>query len=153
MATPQSQVEHKLNVTHTFSAPRERVFRAWADAKELAQWFHPSQEYKTVITRLDFRVGGKYSIEMHHKDGNIHFLFGTYELIKPPEKLVFTWHWKSSEPMVDSLVTVEFRDLGDSTEVSLLHERLPNEVEVGKHHHGWLGCFGQLDDYLAPSQG
>jgi uncharacterized protein YndB with AHSA1/START domain len=148
MASPQSLIENKLHMTHTFAAPRERVFRAWADAREFAQWFHPSQDYKTVITRLDFRVGGKYSIEMHHKAGNVHSLFGTYQQIKPPEKLVFTWRWKTEEPLLDSLVTVEFRDLGDSTEISLTHERLPNAEEVAKHTEGWTGCLGQLAEYL-----
>ena len=86
MATPQSQPETSLQLTRTFAAPRDRVFRAWTDAREFAQWFHPTADYKTVITSLDLRVGGKYSLEMHHKDGNVHNLSGTYEEVKPPEK-------------------------------------------------------------------
>ena len=42
MATPQSQPENSLQLRRTFAAPRERVYRAWTDAKEFALWFHPS---------------------------------------------------------------------------------------------------------------
>ena len=62
MATPQSQPENSLQLRRTFAAPRERVFRAWTDAKEFALWFHPTVEYTTVITQLDLNVGGKYTL-------------------------------------------------------------------------------------------
>jgi len=44
----------------------------------------------------------------------------------------------------ESLVTVEFHDLGNSTEVTLTHERLPNPEERDKHAQGgtvaWTNC-------------
>ena len=149
MATPQSQQETALQLKRTFTAPRERVFRAWTDAKELALWFAPSSDYTTIITELDLRVGGKYQLEMHHKNGNVHQLHGTYRQIKPPEKLVYTWNWQKDESKPESVVTIEFRDLGGSTEVCLTHEHLPNAEEREKHSHGWTGCFDQCQKYLA----
>jgi len=47
-------------------------------------------------------------------------------------------------PRGQTLVTVEFHDLGPSTEIVLTHERLPNLEERGKHSHGWTGCLDQL---------
>jgi len=148
MATPQSQPEHSLQLTRTFAAPRDRVFRAWTDAREFAQWFHPTAHYKTVISRLDLRVGGKYAIEMHHKGGNIHRINGAYEEVKPPEKLSFTWRLQQDETATESLVTVVFKDLGGSTEVSLTHKNLFNAESREKHNQGWIGCLTQLDAYL-----
>jgi hypothetical protein len=46
-------------------------------------------------------------------------------------------------------VTLEFRDLGTSTEIYLIHERLPSFEERDKHNHGWVGCLQQLDHFLA----
>jgi uncharacterized protein YndB with AHSA1/START domain len=149
MATPQPQPQHSLQLTRTFAAPRDRVYRAWTDAREFAQWFHPTADYKTVITRLDLRVGGKYSLEMHHKEGNIHRLSGTYEEIKPPEKLVFTWSWNQEEVAPgESLVTVTFKELGGSTEVTLTHKNLLTAESRDKHKEGWQGCLGQFERYL-----
>jgi uncharacterized protein YndB with AHSA1/START domain len=149
MATPQSQPETSLQVTRTVAAPRDRVYRAWTDAKQFALWFHPTADYTTVITQMDLRVGGAYSLEMHHKGGNVSTLKGKYQQIKPPEKLVFTWHWQQEGAGPESLVTVEFRDLGGSTEVSITHENLFNTEDRARHHQGWVGCLGQLENYLA----
>jgi uncharacterized protein YndB with AHSA1/START domain len=148
MAKEQTSPTTALTLKRTFAAPREKVFRAWTDAKELARWFSPSTDYSTRVPELDLKVGGKYSVEMHHKGGNVHRLSGTYQEITPPERIVFTWSWEQGPGAQVTLVTVEFRDLGQSTEISLTHEQLPSLEERDKHSHGWNGCLGQLDKYL-----
>lgn len=149
MATPQLQSENSLQLRRTFAAPRDRVFRAWTDAKEFALWFHPTTDHATIITQLDLRVGGKYSVELHHKGGNVHHLSGSYQQIKPPEKLVFTWRWATDPPGQETLVSLEFRDLGNATEILLTHGQFPTAEARDKHNHGWMGCMDQLDRYLA----
>jgi uncharacterized protein YndB with AHSA1/START domain len=148
MATPQSQPENALQLRRTFSAPRERVFRAWTDAKEFALWFHPTTDHTTIISELNLKVGGTYSLEMHHKGGNVSRLSGTYRQIKPPEKLAFTWRWATDPPGQESLVSLEFVDLGNATEVVLSHGQFPNAETRDKHNEGWMGCLEQLAGYL-----
>ena len=149
MATPQSQPQNALQLRRTFAAPRDRVFRAWTDAREFALWFHPTSDHTTIVSELNPRVGGKYSLEMHHKGGNVHRLSGTYQQIKPPEKLVFTWRWATDPPGQESLVSLEFLDLGNATEIVLSHGQFPSAEEREKHNQGWLGCFDQFQKYLA----
>jgi uncharacterized protein YndB with AHSA1/START domain len=148
MDKAQTPANLTLQIKRTFRAPREKVFRAWTDRAELARWFAPSAEYSTVVPELEFRIGGRYRVEMHHKDGNVHSVYGTYQEIKPPEKVVFTWRWDGNASPEDSLVTIEFHDLGNSTEVTLTHERLPNLEERDKHAQGWNGCMEQLAGIL-----
>jgi uncharacterized protein YndB with AHSA1/START domain len=149
MATPQSQPQDSIQLRRTFAAPRERVFRAWTDAREFALWFHPTTDHTTVITRLDVKVGGKYSLEMHHKGGDVHKLSGTYQQIKPPEKLSFTWRWSTDPPGQETLVSLDFLDHGNATEIVLLHGQFPDAETREKHNQGWNGCFEQLQSYLA----
>jgi len=149
MATAPTQPQISLQIKRTFAAPRERVYRAWTDAKQFALWFHPTADYTTVITRLDLRNGGNYSLEMRHKGGNVSKLAGTYKEVKPPEKLVFTWRWQQEDAPPETLVTVEFHDLGDSTEVCLTHMNFTNPEDRNKHNEGWTGCFVLLEKYLA----
>jgi uncharacterized protein YndB with AHSA1/START domain len=150
MATTQQQPETSLQIKRTFSAPRERVYRAWTDAKQFALWFHPTSDYTTVITRLDLRTGGAYSLEMHHKGGNVSKLAGTYKEVRPPEKLVFTWRWQREDAPPETLVTVDFHDLGGaSTEICVTHSNFTNPEDLNKHNEGWTGCFGQLEKHLA----
>ena len=148
MSASQAQQEYSLELKRTFAAPRDRVFRAWTDARYFGRWFYPSTHYKTVITRLDLRAGGKYSLEMHHKEGNIHRLSGTYEEVRIPEKLVFTWRWENDDASTETLVTVLFTDLGDSTEISITHERFRSVATRDEHNKGWQGCLAQLETYL-----
>jgi uncharacterized protein YndB with AHSA1/START domain len=148
MAKEQLSAETTLKVRRTFQAPRERVFRAWTDAIELGRWFAPSDDYHALVPELDLKVGGKYCVEMHHKDGNIHRVSGTYREIKPPEKIAFTWLWERDPQADESLVTIEFRDLGPSTEILLTHENLPSMEQREKHEHGWIGCVAHLSNYL-----
>jgi uncharacterized protein YndB with AHSA1/START domain len=149
MAKEQLSPETTLKVNRVFQAPRERVFRAWTDARELARWFAPSTEYTTKVSELDLKVGGKYKVEMHHKGGNVHTVSGTYREITPPEKIVFTWNWEDSPGAIESLVTLEFLDLGPSTEILLTHEHLPSGEERQKHEQGWNGCLAQLAGYIS----
>jgi len=96
---------------------------------------------------------------MHHKDGNVHNLSGTYEEVKPPEKLAFTWRWQQDETATESLVTVTFKDLGGSTEVNLTHKNLltaesarstttagsaasPNSKPISRDHQPVRGVAG-----------
>jgi uncharacterized protein YndB with AHSA1/START domain len=137
-----------LQMKRTFQAPRERVFRAWTDPLELARWFGPSEDYHALVPELELRVGGKYCLEMHHKGGNVHRVSGTYCEIKPPEKIVFTWRWETDPIESGSIVTIEFRDLGVSTEILLKHEQLPSVDQRERHEQGWIGCLNQLQNYL-----
>lgn len=148
MAKEQLSPDTALTVRRTFQAPREKVFHAWTSAQALGQWFHPSAEYTTRVPELDLRVGGKYKVEMHHKDGNVHTVGGTYREIKPPEKIVFTWSWDRDPAAQESLVTIEFFDRGPSTEILLTHVQLPSSEEREKHTHGWNGCLEQLAGYV-----
>ena len=149
MATTQPQPETTLQIKRTFAAPRDRVFRAWTDAKQFALWFHPTTDYTTVITQMDLRNGGAYRLEMRRKDGNVSKLAGTYKEVKPPEKLVFTWRWQQEGAPAETLVTVEFRDLGGSTEILLTHSSFTDPAYRDKHNEGWTGCFSLLEKYLA----
>jgi uncharacterized protein YndB with AHSA1/START domain len=85
---------------------------------------------------------------MHHKGGNVHRLSGAYKEIKPPEKIVFTWRWEHETSEDESLVTIELRSVGNSTELTLTHERCPSEEERDKRTQGWSGCLDQLAKYL-----
>jgi uncharacterized protein YndB with AHSA1/START domain len=148
MAKEQLSPETSLTLRRTFLAPRERVFRAWTDPVELGRWFAPSDEYHAIVPEHELRVGGKYCLEMHHKGGNIHRVSGIYREINPPEKIAFTWLWEHEPKSDESLVTIEFRDLGPSTEILLTHTHLPSAEQTERHGHGWEGCLNMLGNYL-----
>jgi len=148
---PQTEVIAPLEliVNRTVNAPRERVFRAWTEAAELDNWFSPDPDYK-VKSSVDLRVGGSYRIEMHKPDGQVFGAFGVYRQIVPPERLVFTWNGINCGDTVveDTLVTVEFFEADDRTQVTLTHQNFQTPEMRGRHEHGWKGCFDHLESVL-----
>lgn len=141
VASPSSLV-----VSRTYPATQERVFKAWTDANQLGQWFAPSDDY-TTKANVDLRVGHEYRIAITHKGGNVHNVVGTYRLIEPPRKLIYTWRWEGAP--TDTLVTVDFAPEGDATKVTITHEQFLSTEDRDRHNEGWKGCVERLDRKLA----
>jgi uncharacterized protein YndB with AHSA1/START domain len=148
MASPTPGTETTLKLRRIFKAPREKVFRAWTDPEELKKWWGP-EGYTTPSAEVDLRVGGKFRLGMRKlPDGEIFYLSGIYREVRPPELLVYTWRWEAQPEHGETLVTVEFRQVGDSTEVVLTHERFPTEKARDEHNRGWTGCLDRLEKLL-----
>jgi uncharacterized protein YndB with AHSA1/START domain len=141
VASPTSLV-----ISRTYPASVDRVFKAWTDANQLGQWFAPTDDYTTNAS-VDLRVGHPYRIAITHKGGNVHTILGTYRLIEPPRKLVYTWRWEGG-PASDTLVTVDFTPEGNSTKVTITHEQFTTTEDRDKHNEGWNGCLSRLQRTL-----
>lgn len=146
MATPSTSPTTSLQLKRTFKAARQRVFEAWTDPEQMKHWSAPTDDYEISVEN-DLRVGGKYRLQMKHTSGRVSTAFGEYREIVPPEKLVYTWAWEDGM-VTDTLVTVEFRELGRETEVVLTHERFMSADLRDKHSAGWSGCLVRLERFL-----
>jgi uncharacterized protein YndB with AHSA1/START domain len=80
-----------------------------------------------------------------YKPGEVLKHEGEYLEIKPPEKLVFTWN---TQAVQNTRVTVELKDLGETTELWLTHELLHEEKQRAAHQGGWETCMAKLDAIL-----
>lgn len=149
MAKTSARPETTLRLRRTFAAPRERVFRAWTDPKELKRWWGP-KGYSTPTADVDLRVGGRFRFGMVKlPKGDLFYLSGTYREVRPYDRLVYTWVWEVEPEFGEALVTVEFRDRGHSTEVVLAHELFPTEKARDDHDKGWTSCLDRLASVLA----
>ena len=144
VASPTSLV-----ISRTYPASVDRVFKAWTDANQLGQWFAPTDDYTTKAS-VDLRVNHEYRIAITHKGGNVHTILGTYRLIEPLRKLVYTWRWEGG-PASDTLVTVDFTPEGEATKVTITHEQFTNTEDRDKHAEGWNGCLSRLPRLFAPT--
>ena len=152
MTQTEAVSETTLRVSRTLAAPRELVFKAWTTPDNLKRWWGIGADYSTPIAEVDLRVGGKYRLGMQSPDSDQPFVVGgIYREVRPPEKLVYTWTWEHQGEHKDpdftpakTLVTVEFRDLGDRTEVVLTHELFPDVNMRDEHSHDWTGCLDRL---------
>ncbi len=84
-------------VTRTFAAPRERVFAAWTDPKQLAQWFGP-HGFTNPVCEMDARPGGRYRIVMRSPEGTDYPLVGEFIELEKPARLVMTMDAREHPP-------------------------------------------------------
>lgn len=143
--TPGTQTT--LRVTRRIAAPRERVWRAWTDPRELERWWGPVQ-FSVRTVRMDLRPGGDWRIEMEPPEGPTIFCVGTFREVAPPERIVTTFLW---EPMAigETIVTVEFRDADGATEVVITHDLQPSAEVRAFHDWGWRVSLARLADRLS----
>ncbi len=142
-----------LTMSRRFAAPREAVFRAFTEESELVRWWGP-EGFDVPELRLDPRPGGAWRTCMRAPDGELYCVGGIYRVFDPPERLVMTWTWESdSMAGVETLVTLEFRESGEGTELILTHEGLPRSEASDKHAEGWTGCLDCLERHLAAAAG
>lgn len=139
-----AQESTSLSLTRLVPARRDDVFAAWVDPELLRRWWTPpGTEMKSL--ELDARVGGKYRIGFLHSDGEEMNVGGTFVEVVRPSRLAYTWAWEEDDGSGhESLVTIEFAERGEETEVTLTHERLASEQSRDNHGKGWTGILDNL---------
>jgi len=145
-----------LEIRRVFRAPRQKVYDAWTQLEHLQHWMCrdvPTHDVKYL--ELDVKTGGRYAIQVKTPEGVTYLGKGTFQEVKPPEKLVFTWGWMRSpedpkEPLEknETVVTVLLADRGTSTEMVFTHTHFVHAKELEDTQKGWGGCFDVLDQYF-----
>lgn len=145
----ESEPALRLVVRRSIAARHERVFRAWTDPQQIVKWMSPSEGITTEVAEFDVRVGGSYRIGYRTANGLI-FVGGTFSEVVVPAKLVYSWIWEppNENAGVETLVTVEFFEKGNATELVLTHERFSNATMRDRHEHGWNGCFAGFAAFI-----
>jgi uncharacterized protein YndB with AHSA1/START domain len=146
--------EREITITRSFDAPRALVFKAWTDAKVLAQWWGP-KGFTNPRCEFEAKVGGVIRIDMRAPDGAIYPMQGEVREIVPPERLVFTNMAldANGNAMTAGLTTVTFAEEGGKTKLTL-HTRGSALVEKAIPYlqgmeHGWGQSIDRLADLLA----
>ena len=108
--------------------------------------------FTNLLTRthaeLDLRVGGRYHIVFHTRDGEDHDVSGVYQEVDAPRRLVFSWAWKSTPERV-SRVSIDLHAVDGGTELRFRHDRFFDLEARDNHERGWLPTFVKLDALLA----
>lgn len=116
-----------LSIKRVIPAKKERLFRAWTQPEELRKWWTIGEGWRAEFAEIDLRVGGKFMVGNKPRRGELVLLSGEFLKIEPPDRLVYAWQFGPTIPG-QSVITVEFREVGDGTEVSITHERSPKSM-------------------------
>jgi uncharacterized protein YndB with AHSA1/START domain len=155
-------------ITRVFDAPRDLVWRCFAEPERMKEWFGPKGS-TIVESTMDFRVGGTYHGALRAGDGPVMWAKFVYRDIVAPERLVWVHSFSDAaggltrHPLnpawpLQLLTTVTFEDLGGGkTKVTLRwspldateEEQAAFDAARDGARAGWSGSFERLDAYLA----
>jgi uncharacterized protein YndB with AHSA1/START domain len=133
-----------LEFTRVFEAPRALLFRLWAEPEHRLRWWGP-EGYGLSHCEVDFRVGGAWSIAMKRVDGYEHWVRGTFEAIREPSHVTFTY--VNDADQHETRVVIDFVDLGAKTEMRFRQAPFLTVVDRDDHGGGWRSSLGLLEAY------
>jgi uncharacterized protein YndB with AHSA1/START domain len=154
-------------ISRAFNAPRERVWQAWTDPKQLAAWWGP-KGFKAKVKRLDLKSGGILHYCLTSPQGDEMWGRFLYREIVPEEQIVFINSFSDAEggltrhPLHEAwplqlLSTITLVDKDGRTTVTIRwqpYEATEAERATFAAGHdsmrgGWTGTLDQLESYLA----
>jgi len=146
--------QRDLTITRSFDAPRERVFAAWTDPKQLARWWGPDC-FTNPVCELDARPGGRLRIVMRAPDGTDYPMSGIVQEIAAPGRLVLTSVAEGADgtPLLSALTTLDLAEQNGKTALTLRASAVGIAAEAPRMlegmEAGWTQSLGRLSGLLA----
>lgn len=158
-----------IEITYTFHAPLELVFRAFTESQHLQHWWGP-EGWTFHVAEADFRSGGIFHYSQQPADGEKMWVKFVYNEIVAAEKIIYISFFSDEEgskvrapfdanwPM-ETLNNMTFiEDEGNTTLTVIMAPLSPTEAESKTYfssqemiHNGFTGTFDRLAEYLRSS--
>ena len=132
-----------LRVSKNLNASVADVWNAWINPEEIAKWWLPEGFSDSAPSEVDLQVGGEFKYHMQPPEGDAFYAHGIFKEIVPNSKIKSTWLWSTSDEETE--LTIEFNEVGNSTELVILHEFFSGEEEKNKHTEGWVACLDRME--------
>jgi len=145
--------EREIVISRVFDAPRDVVWDAWTDPKQVVQWWGP-QGFTTTIHEMDVRPGGAWRHTMHGPDGANYPGKSVFSEVVKPERIVLTHSGgKEGGRVVNFKSTWTFEAEGDQTRVTIrmVFDSAEAREFVAKEHgaiEGGKQTLRRLGEYL-----
>ena len=146
-----------LTLIADFAAPVERVWRLWADPRQLERWWGPPT-YPATVEEHDLTLGGGVTYVMTGPEGDRHHGWWRITSVSEPTALEFTDGFadddgkpKDDMPTMSVTVRLSARDGGTRMEMRSLfdsREQMEQMVSTGMEE-GLKEAVGQIDALLA----
>jgi uncharacterized protein YndB with AHSA1/START domain len=149
---PKSGTVHLHRV---FSAPPERVFKAFINPEAMSKWL-PPHGFTGKVHSMDARVGGSYKMSFtNFTTGSVQAFGGKFVEIVENKKLSYTDKFDDPNLPGEMLTTITFSKVLCGTDIKIVQEGIPEQIPVEMCYMGWqqsLMLLGQLVEPEIPDQ-
>ena len=138
-----------LTISRVIDAPPDRVYAAFLDPEELAEWLPPTG-FSAEVHHLEPEVGWTFRITFTGESGEFadfeHSFGGEYLELVPGERVVHTDAFETDDPTMagEMTVTVTFDEVPSGTEVTVRQEGIPEAIPPEDANAGWNDSLGNL---------
>lgn len=154
MTTKAETTKPTMLLTRIINAPRELVYKAWIDPKQMEQWWGP-KGFTGSGGKLDPKPGGIFQICMDHPDFPNHWMKGHFDEVIPNEKIVFSggaFIDDSGQPGLTTINTVTFEEYNGKTKLTVHAVVTSHKPElqsaIDGMNEGWKQTIDKLEDFL-----
>jgi len=111
--------DREIVITRVLDAPRELVWDAWSDPKQVVQWWGP-RGFTTTIQEMDVRPGGVWRHIMRGPDGTEYPNKSVFLEVVKPERVVYSHGGgRKGDPSAQFEATWTFEAQGDKTKLTV----------------------------------
>ena len=126
-----------VKLHRVFTAPPERVFRAFIDPDALVKWMAP-HGFTAKVHHLDAKVGGSYKMSFSNfTTGTSQSFGGTYHEIMPNQLLRYTGQFDDPNLPGQIEVTIQLHPVSVGTEVHITQSGIPDVIPAEACYLGW----------------
>jgi predicted PurR-regulated permease PerM/uncharacterized protein YndB with AHSA1/START domain len=148
-----ADVPRRTEIRYRVRAPRERVYRAFLDANDVARWMVPDGMTSTVHT-FEPREGGMFRISLTYDapsgtgktTANRDTFHGRFVQLVPHERIVEAVTFETDDPAMrgEMTITIALADADEGTEIVAVHDDLPLGLSPTDNEIGWRMSLGKL---------
>ena len=140
--------DREISISRTLDAPREVVYRAFTDPRQLALWWGP-RGFINTIEVFDLRVGGVWQFMMHGPDGTDYPNHVVFTEVEAPARLKLVHGARADDP--NAFINIITFDEHEGRTTVTLKAILPSAealAYVVEHHNAIEGGNGNLDRFV-----
>lgn len=140
-------------ITVRINAPRDRVYRAFLDAADVATWMVPTGMTSTMHS-FEPHEGGRFRVTLSYDTqtgtgkttASSDTYHGRFVKLVPPELIVEVIEFETADPAMqgEMTMTITLADVEGATELVAVHDRLPPGLSPTDNELGWRISLGKL---------
>lgn len=141
---------NSVSLHRVFTAPPEKVFKAFSDAQAYATWI-PPYGFLCTVHHMDFKVGGTFKMSFtNFGTGNSHSFGGEILELIPNEFIKYTDKFDDPNLPGQMTTSVWFKKVICGTELKVLQENIPAVIPAEMCYLGWQESLEKLKKLVEP---
>lgn len=130
----------KITVETTNKAPLQKIWNEYNNPEDIVHWNTASDDWHTVSSKVDLRIGGEFCSRMEAKDGSAGFDFaGVYTKIIDRDSIEYSFGNRTA--------SVEFIENKNGILVRITFDS-ENENSIAQQRAGWQAILENFKKYV-----